>query len=147
MDVLDREVTFIQRIASLLLKSDQLETFASSASQRLSQLQEELHFVDVEEHALAANVDSQAAEIRKLKAGKYSFLNALSKQYRKNAPYRKRVKTVDIYSGLDLRYDGVVIKVLENLSASCGLKTLELCMFDALGKRGWLRLGENVLRN
>lgn len=46
--VLDREDTFIGQTASLPLERDHLAAFHRSASQRLTQLQEELHFVHFE---------------------------------------------------------------------------------------------------
>lgn len=62
--VLKRGDGSAERIASLLLEGDQLTKSLSDGNQRLSELEEELHFVKIKKSELIANTDLQVAETK-----------------------------------------------------------------------------------
>lgn len=140
----DRNITHIERILCLFLERKQLVTSLNSAIQRLSDLKEERHVVQVEKIVLVENIYFWAAEIRKLNPEKDSIKNLIHEQYCANAPDRKRSKETDITMDLDLRYVRVASKVLTAVSAIRNRKTAVLCPFVFVEKRRCARRGEIV---
>lgn len=140
----DRSDAHIAHIDSFILQQDHLPTFFNSAHQRLSALEEVLHALQVEKSALIGNIDFQAGETKKMKAGGDTLVNVILEQDRENESDRKRFKRVDIYVGLDLPYVGVASKMMKTLSARCGRKKWEPCLFDSVAKRPLAPRGGNV---
>lgn len=60
----------LRRIASLIFKLDQLTSSLRNSNQRLSEVEPELHSINVDKRALFATVELQALKILDLKAGK-----------------------------------------------------------------------------
>lgn len=137
----------VERISALLLERDQLASSLSTANQSLSELEHQLHEVQVVKTTLIQRVDDQEAEIKTLKAEKESVMKMFFMRQEGIEPDRKRMKGGDMYAGLELRYYGVVSQLLKILSASCSRETAELSPFDADLKRRWIRRGENVSHN
>lgn len=53
----------IERVVFLIHERDRLDTTLKNVNQRLSELDEELHVVQVEKSVLAANIDRRPADI------------------------------------------------------------------------------------
>lgn len=132
---------------NMLFEHKQLAASLSKANQHVSELNEELRFLKVEENVLAVDTDVRVAKTKNIETASDSVLNMLFERVSRNGPAKSLIKGADIFTDPNLHFTGVARKVLVNFSFYCGREKAELWPFDGVAKIRCIRRGKKSTRH